>query len=100
VAGGHRLEDLKRLYTIGQVQLFSRALAFNREMAKLDQAEAVALGILEAFDPKEGLLQTLRQELQRPGQDRAPDNPIVNPKIMASLFGSVPFKTEGSIGRQ
>lgn len=93
MAAGHRLEDLKKNYTIGQVQLFSRALILNRELAKLDQAEVVALGILEAFDPKEGLIQTLRQALQQGSRGKAPPDPVTaNPQMMASLFYGVPLK--------
>lgn len=92
MAAGHRLEDLKSRYTIGQVQLFSRALGLNREMAKLDQAESVALGIMEAFNPEEGIINLLRQGLQGQGTKQEQDRSTINPKIMASLFGSVPHK--------
>ncbi len=91
MAAGHRLEDLKDGYTIAQVQLFARALAFNREQEKFDRAEAVALGICEAFFPEQNLLGRLRQSLLNPGEDQ-PETPMqLNPKVMASLFGGLPL---------
>jgi len=95
VAAGHRLADLKNGYTIAQVQLFARALAFNREHDKLDRAEAVALGISEAFAPEENLLGRLRQALLNPGAiDGGRDahhTAQLKPEVMASLFGGLPL---------
>ncbi|MFH1089956.1 MAG: hypothetical protein V1742_00155 [Pseudomonadota bacterium] len=95
MAAGHTLADLKDGYTIDQVQLFARALSFNREQEKLDQAEAVALGISEAFAPEQNLLGRLRQELVNPeaidgGRDAHPTAQL-KPEIMASLFGGLPL---------
>jgi hypothetical protein len=91
VAAGHLLSDLKDGYTIDQVQLFARALAFNREQEKLDRAEAVALGISEAFNPEANLLGRLRQALLTPGEEKAETPVQLKPEVMASLFGGLPL---------
>lgn len=93
MAAGHTLADLKDGYTIDQVALFARALAFNREQEKLDRAEAVAIGISEAFAPEQNLLGRLRQALVNPedgGWDAHPAAQL-KPEVMASLFGALPF---------
>ena len=89
MAAGHHLSELKDCYTIGQVQLFARALAFNREQKKLDRAEAVALGITEAFAPEANLLARLRQALFQPGGEIPASPATLKPDVMASLFGGV-----------
>lgn len=70
------------------MQLFARALGLNRELEKLDRAEAVALGIIEAFNPEAQLLQELRQNLLHPEAAAPEKDPVqLNPTVMASLFG-------------
>ncbi len=92
MAAGHRLADLKDGYTIAQVQLFARALFVSRAQEKLDRAEAVVLGIIEAFNPAENLLGRLRQALLHPGE-KQPEAPAeLKPEVMASLFGGLPLK--------
>jgi hypothetical protein len=91
VAAGHPLADLKEIYTIAQVQLFSRALAVCRTQDKLERAEAVAWGIMEAFFPKENLLSRLRQALLNPGVEQSETPAQLKPEVMASLFGGLPL---------
>jgi len=71
------------------VELFARALAFNREQGKLDQAEAVNLGIAAAFNPEAELIQEGRQALLNPEKESEPAE--LKPEVMASLFGGVPL---------
>ncbi len=91
MAAGHRIADLKDGYTIDQVQLFARALAWNRAKDQLDRAEAVALGIAEAFAPAENLLGRLRQALLNPGAKR-PDRPVNISPETRKFFGGAPVK--------
>lgn len=89
MAAGHRLPDLKEVYTIAQVQLFARALAWNREQEKLDQAEAIALGIATAFNPEAKILEKCQEALVNP--DYEPEPAELKPEVMTALFGSVPI---------
>ncbi|MFA4904473.1 MAG: hypothetical protein WC600_17200 [Desulfobaccales bacterium] len=91
MAAGHQLADLKDGYTIAQVELFSQALAVCRTQDKLEQAEAVAWGIIEAWFPKEHLLSQLRQALLNPGAERPEAPAELKPEIMASLYGGLPL---------
>lgn len=91
MAAGHRLADLRDGYTIAQVQFFARAMAWNREQEKLDRAEAVALGILEAFNPAEKIISGLRQILADPEKIQEPAPAELKPEVMASLFGGLPL---------
>jgi len=87
IAAGHRPEDLKDGYSIAQVQLFAQALAWNRERDNLDRAEAIRLGIAQAFNPQEDLLNRLRRHLEQPGSEQAESSPGLKPEVEAMLFG-------------
>jgi hypothetical protein len=83
ISRGHRLEDLKDGYSIGQVQLFCRALRFNRQREVLDQAVAVSLGIRDALGKEGKLVKNWFQDLeeQNPppaGVPAAPNNPLAH----------------------
>lgn len=90
IAAGHRWQDLRDDYTIAQLRLFSEALAVNREMRKLDQAEGVVLGIEEAFRPEAQVISKLRRALATPNQTVAPANPLANPAL--AWFAGLPIK--------
>jgi hypothetical protein len=64
ISRGHRLKDLKDGYTIGQVQLFCKALRLNRRREILDQAVAVSLGIRDALGKDGKLVQNWLQDLK------------------------------------
>lgn len=63
---------MKRDYTLSQVLLLQEAAEINRSQEQLDLAQAVALGMAEAFRPQAQLLDKLRVALTRP-RDGAPE---------------------------
>jgi hypothetical protein len=69
------------------VRLFARALELRRQQALLQQAQAVALGIAEAFNPKAELLARLRRALSQPEPEPAAARPAVPPAARAWLLG-------------
>lgn len=68
------------------------AAEVNRLQEQLNLAEAVALGIAEAFNPQAKILTKLRAILvpqENSGSDLEPVEP--DPQAIASLFGGVPL---------
>jgi hypothetical protein len=76
------------------VRLFKAALDWNRLKENLERAESVWLGILEAFNPKLGLLNKVRETVEgqsKPGAQEIP-KPQMPPAVQAWL-GKFPVKT-------
>lgn len=85
---GH-LAVLKRDYTLAQVLLLQEAAEINRRQEQLDLAQAVALGIAEAFQPQAQLLDKLREKLIPKAQTAAGEETAAapDPRAIAALFG-------------
>jgi hypothetical protein len=91
ISQGHRPEDLKDGYTIGQLHLYTRALALNRQQEVWRQAVAISLGIRDALG-SEGKLVTLWLEgLAHDAPKEAKPPAKLSPPAMA-WFAGLPVK--------
>lgn len=77
---------MKDGYTIAQVNLFKAALDWNRQRENLERAEAVWMGIAEAFNPQAGLLAKVREALLGAGEPEE-DPKQVPPPVLAWIQG-------------